>query len=110
MEHKLTGLHVPMIKETRRVSRSMINGKDHARTYRLGHLLSRRILSAALALLSNTKKLQHFHLPFCTFLLKKINRKVHGVPQAQVAASTMMAGSKTHRTKPGHVNTKNMQV
>ena len=45
-----------------------------------------------LALLSNTKQLQRFHLPFCTFLLKKVNRKVHGVPQAQVTANTMMAG------------------
>ena len=68
---------------------------SNARTHRLGHLLSRRILSAALELLSNTKKMQHFHLPFFTFLLKKVNRKVQGVPQAQVAASTMMAGSKT---------------
>ena len=28
MEQELTRLHVPMIKETRRMSRSMINGKD----------------------------------------------------------------------------------
>ena len=28
MEHRLTRLHVPVIKETRRMSRSMINGKD----------------------------------------------------------------------------------
>ena len=45
-------------------------------------------------------------LSFCTFLLKKVNRKIQGVPQAQVTANTMMAGSKTHRTKTCHVNTK----
>ena len=39
-------------------------------------------------------------------LLKKVNRKVQGVPQTQVASNTMMAGSRTHRTKTCHINTK----
>ena len=95
MEHWLTRLHVPMIKKDKKNKSIDDQWKgSNARTHRLGHLLARRILSAALALLSYAKKLQHFHLPLCTFLLKKVNRKVQGVPQAQGLANTMISGSK----------------
>ena len=92
MEHWLTRLHVPMIKKDKKNKSIDDQWKgSNARTHRLGR--------AALALLSYTKKLQHFHLPLCTFLLKKVNRKVQGVPQAQVAANTMISGSKNTKDK-----------
>ena len=60
MEHYLTRLQVPML--LKRQEDYQWKGSN-ARIHRLGHLLlSRRIFSVALALLSNTKRLQHFHL------------------------------------------------
>ena len=56
------------------------------------------------------KEIATFPSSILHLLLKKVNRKVQGVPQAQVASYTMLAGSKNTQDRTCHVNTKNASL
>ena len=88
MEHYLTRLHVPMIKKTRRMSRSIINGKNQTHT----PIASTTSCYVGFSVL-------HKETATVPSSILHANRKVQGVPQAQVASNTMMAGSKNTQAK-----------
>ena len=81
------------------MSRLMINGKDQ-RTHpspRPPPVTSNS--QCCTSIIIKHKEIATFPSSILHPLLKKVNRKFQGVPQAQVASNTMMAGSKITQDK-----------